>query len=100
MGLQLTRSQLTLGDVPTDATTWIFGGTDRLDVSVAGADARLELRPPGGPWLPPQRVPRDIARSIAGLALAYPNRGIEGFRLSNWTAGQIAVVDVEAYSVG
>lgn len=106
MGLQATVSELPLPDTPDDATTWEYGGTDRIDVTVVGAnDARLELRGPGGaPWDEgkPIRIRGNLGgsnfRSITGLSVAYPPRGVQAFRLSNWTPGQQAIVDVEAYN--
>jgi hypothetical protein len=109
MPIQTSSSELTLPDIPDDDSTWEYGGTDRIDITVVGNnDARLELRGPGGaPWDEgkPIRVRGGSLggsnfRSITGLSIAYPPRGVQAFRLSNWTPGKAAIVDVEAYSTG
>lgn len=103
MPVQSTAQDLALPDVPSDAATWQFGGTDRIDVTVLnGNDVRLEVRGPYGPWeeTKPIRVSGNSFRSLTGLALAYPPRGVLAFRLSNWNPGAVAIVDVDAYSTG
>jgi len=103
MGLQRSYNTLVLPDVATDATTFIFGGTDLISVIAYNADAAIELND-GIRWLDGVveaiRVRRGLHKPIGGLATAFPPRGVNGFRLRNYTPGAIATVDFEAYSVG
>jgi hypothetical protein len=101
VGLQRAINSLPLPDVPSDATSYLLGGTDKIDVVAYNADARLELHD-GVRWLDdrPVRIRRGLHKPIGGLASAYPPRGAAGFRFSNWTRGAVATIDFEAYSVG
>lgn len=100
MGLQRAINTLALPDDATDATTFIFGNTDKIDVTAFNADAAVELHE-GIRWLdgPTEaiRVRRGLHKPIGGLATAYKG-GVEGFRFRNWTKGAVSTIDFEAYS--
>ena len=100
MGLQVSLRQFPVPDVPTPASTFVTGGTDQLEVTSFNADVRIEVQLPDERWHhQPYRVMRGLHRSISGLRLAYPPRGVIAIRLSNWTPGAIASVDLEASTV-
>lgn len=104
MGLQRAINTLVLADVPNDDSTFFLGETDKIDITAYNADARLELHD-GMRWLSGVteaiRIRRGLHKPVGGLATAYQwSNGVRGFRLSNWTKGSVATVDLEAYSVG
>lgn len=102
MGLQRARNNLALSDIANDDTTFVFGGTDKIDVVSFNADTRLELHD-GLRWLdgPSEaiRIRRGLHKPVGGLATAFGGRGVEGFRFMNWTRGAVATIDFEAYTV-
>ena len=101
MGLQVSLKGFALPDVPGPASTFVTGGTDQLEVTSFNADCRIEVQLPDERWHHnPYRVMRGLHRSISGMKIAYPPRGVIAFRLSNWLPGATASVDLEASSVG
>jgi hypothetical protein len=108
MPLELTKSDLALGDFPTEPnagvpspTTFYFPhGADKFDVLVlAGTgDVRVELYRDGWQVGQPYHVRAGMGRSFSGFTASYPPDGIHGLRLFNWTKGQNAVCDLEVYS--
>lgn len=101
MGLQLSRAIPALPDVPLDWVSFEYGGIDRVDVTAIGNDIRLEIRPPGQGWRTsdPTQVQAGTLESLAGLAAAYRPRGIDAFRICNWTPGKVAAAKVRSFSV-
>jgi hypothetical protein len=105
MGLQQSVNTLALPDVPNDSTTFVSGGTDQISVIAFNADAKVELYVEGSAgdrWLTERaiRVRHGLHKPIAGLATAYPPKGVIGYRFSNWLAGAVSTIDFEAYGVG